>query len=128
MSITDELREWAGKPDGYDVWTPRDYKHLMHIADRIDQEHERVAARIWKNATESVVGADLDRYVELPTVADGPLHVGDRIHLSHNGMDKVVTSLMWDGDAWIVGCDSGGCFLLPEAKDYVTHGTREAKS
>lgn len=55
---------------------------------------------------------------------DMAVRVDDHIHLKHNGVDRRVTSLMYTGDGeWIVGCDEGGGFILPESKDNVTHVT-----
>lgn len=63
--------------------------------------------------------------IHLPTDKDDmAVRVDDHVHLKHNGMDRRVTSLMYTGDGeWIVGCDEGGGFILPESKDNVTHVT-----
>lgn len=59
--------------------------------------------------------------VNLPLDKNGnPVDVGDRIYLRHNGKTRTVTSLMLHkDDSWIVCCDSGGCFILPESQDNV---------
>ena len=56
--------------------------------------------------------------VNLPTDKNGnPVDIGDRIYLGHNGMVRTVTSLMLLKDgSWIVGCDAGGAFMLPESQ------------
>lgn len=59
--------------------------------------------------------------VNLPVDKNGSsVDVGDRVHLEHNGKVRTVTSLMllMDG-SWIVGCDAGGAFMLPESQDNV---------
>lgn len=38
MSVTDELREFYRRADGYELWCPRHRKELASIADRIDAE------------------------------------------------------------------------------------------
>lgn len=49
-----------------------------------------------------------------------PVDVGDKIYLRHNGKIRTVTSLaLHKDDSWIVCCDSGGCFILPESQDNV---------
>lgn len=59
--------------------------------------------------------------VNLPTDKNGnSVDVGDKVYLEHNGKVRTVTSLMllMDG-SWIVGCDAGGAFMLPESQDNV---------
>lgn len=59
--------------------------------------------------------------VNLPLDKNGnPVDVGDRIYLRHNGKTRTVTSLvLHKDDSWIVCCDSGGCFMLPESQDNI---------
>lgn len=59
--------------------------------------------------------------VNLPADKNGnSVDVGDRVYLEHNGKVRTVTSLMllMDG-SWIVNCDAGGAFMLPESQDNV---------
>lgn len=71
------------------------------------------------------IAEEVDDMIHLPTDKDDmAVRVDDHVHLKHNGMDRRVTSLMYTGDGeWIVGCDAGGGFILPESKDNVTHVT-----
>lgn len=71
------------------------------------------------------IAEEVDDMIHLPTDRDDmAVRVDDHIHLKHNGMDRRVTSLMYTGDGeWIVGCDEGGGFILPQSKDNVTHVT-----
>lgn len=51
------------------------------------------------------------------------ISVGCTVHLSHNGRDRRVTALSphpANNGTWIVGCDEGGSFLLPQSRDNVT--------
>ena len=70
MSITDELREWAGRS----LYYKERRDELTAIADRIDKEHaEAVADALQLRGGE-------DRWVKLPVDADGvPIHVGDEM-------------------------------------------------
>jgi hypothetical protein len=58
-----------------------------------------------------------------PTDADGiPIRPGDDIHLSHNNRDRHVVSMtLCEDGTWLVHCDSGGGFSMPDSKGYVTH-------
>lgn len=71
------------------------------------------------------IAEEVKDMIHLPTDRDDmAVRVDDHVHLKHNGMDRRVTSLMYTGDGeWIVGCDEGGGFILPESKDNVTHVT-----
>lgn len=59
--------------------------------------------------------------VNLPLDKNGnPVDVGDRIYLRHNGKTRTVINLaLHKNDSWIVCCDSGGCFMLPESQDNI---------
>lgn len=47
--------------------------------------------------------------------------VGCMVHLDHNGRDRRVTVLDYVGHGvWIVGCDEGGSFMLPQSRDNIT--------
>lgn len=52
------------------------------------------------------------------------IFVGCNVYLKHNNrIRKVVHITRSDGgdrDQWVIGCDSGGAFLLPQAQDNVT--------
>lgn len=49
------------------------------------------------------------------------INVGCTVHLDHNNKNRVVISLEYVGsDVWIVGCDAGGAFLMPESTFNVT--------
>lgn len=71
------------------------------------------------------IAEEVKDMIHLPVDRDDmAVRVDDHVHLKHNGMDRRVTSLMYTGDGeWIVGCDEGGGFILPESKDNVTHVT-----
>ena len=71
------------------------------------------------------VADEAEDMIHLPTDRDDiAVRVDDHVHLKHNGKDRRGTSLMYTGGGdWIVGCDAGGCFMLPESKDNVTHVT-----
>ena len=60
--------------------------------------------------------------IELPFDRNGSyIDIGDKVYLEHNGKVRTVTSLMLCGNGdWIVGCDEGGGFILPDAQDNVT--------
>lgn len=52
------------------------------------------------------------------------IFVGCNVYLKHNNrIRKVVHITRSDGgnrDQWVIGCDSGGAFLLPQSQDNVT--------
>lgn len=76
MSITDELREYAGRLSDE---AARKSEHgfspvamaLEGIADRIDVEHEAACAEAYGNGVESVALPDMTAYVKLPVDANG---------------------------------------------------------
>ena len=106
MSITDELRKWAGGST-ISSWTA---EPLTAIADRIDAKHEKACAEAYGNGVESVALPDLTAYVKLPLDADGvPIHIGDEMALQHEVKEKpyVVQSLTWDGEDWYFTSDEG---------------------
>ena len=85
MSITDELREFIDS-----LACHKDTRDMMRrIADRIDKEHAEAVADALQ------LRGEPDRWVELPTDADGvPIHVGDvmefsRFDVSYNPAVKV---------------------------------------
>lgn len=95
MTATDELREYAAG------WRDRScYKHLLAIADRIDEQHFVKVERLEKYR--AAVDAMLKEYVKLPVDADGvPIHVGDELT---NGEDlpAKVRCMVLDESGWMV--------------------------
>lgn len=90
MSITDELREYAGKAVERSDYMGGLTFDLRRIADRID--------------------AAMEDYIEPPKDADGQtIRIGDELVLQHEVMGKpcVVDSLEWDGEDWYFVCDEG---------------------
>ena len=95
MSITDELRKWAEDNTLRDreltTYPPQHVVHgvletLLHIADRIDAEHERIT----HNLTDALhkqedATRELDeKSVLLPVDANGvPFHIGDKVDSDH---------------------------------------------
>lgn len=52
---------------------------------------------------------------------DREITIGCTIFLKHNGRFRKVTHLeRLENGVWIVGCDAGGAFLLPQSKNNVT--------
>lgn len=78
-------------------------RSMQDMAETMRAETERIAAM-------------------LPADKHGrEVKVGCMVHLDHNGRDRRVTVLDYAGNGtWIVGCDEGGSFLLPQSRDNVT--------
>lgn len=95
MSITDELREFYQRADGYELWCPRHRRELAEIADRIDAELA-------------------ERYMPLPVDANGvPIKVGDVLDPPRDCKDYVplmVTRLTYDSyeNEWFFDGEAGG--------------------
>jgi hypothetical protein len=112
MSITDELRKWAGGST-ISSWTA---EHLTAIADRIDAEHQKQMAE----RRRSCVFYDAERnyckvhdegdmaelgYVRLPVDADGvPIRIGDVME----GVDKYDSLKKVKGEVITVSFESDG--------------------
>ena len=71
MSITDELREYAGS---FYLFRYKDVREKLDaIADRIDAEYERQLEVLYRDMSDA-------EYIKLPVDADGePIHVGDEL-------------------------------------------------
>ena len=95
MSITDELREYAGS---FYLFRYKDVREKLDaIADRIDAEHEKAIRELNDLADASVL---------LPVDANGEyIHVGDVME-SRAGFDLFpqfeVRAMRYDGDEWEV--------------------------
>ena len=97
MSITDELREWAGGST-ISSWTA---EHLTAIADRIDAEHESACAEAYGNGVQSVALPDLTAYVKLPVDADGEvIHIGDV--MDGYGKTIEVVEMRYGRSGWVL--------------------------
>ena len=80
MSITDELRDWAGQHKGWHLFDIQ----LNAIADRIDEEHESEVRQAHADGLNEQVDFHDNfipsHYVLLPVDANGePIHVGDEM-------------------------------------------------
>lgn len=108
MSITDELREYAGVMEHMTVnnFDPvHGASFILSLADRIDAEYRKqVTDAFTKGAIDGIDMAEHSiEYVKLPVDADGvPIHVGDRLRFN-NGMIAEVRYLK---------IDSGGTILI----------------
>ena len=84
-------------------------ERLLEIADMVERSEK--ASRYWpvdKNGVE--------------------LEPGCVVHLDHNGMDREVTCMMLKRDGkWVIGCDDGGPFLMPDSEDDVTVLTEDMR-
>ena len=76
----------------------------------------------WNHALD-MLEKELDDYVGLPRDANEmSVRPGDDIHLDHNDKVRHVVSMsMCEDGTWLVHCDSGGGFSMPDSKEYVTH-------
>ena len=83
MSITEELRCYAGLRDSHTHATLRD------IADRIDEKHEREVQQAHADGLNEQIDFHDNfvpsHYVLLPVDADGvPIHLGDEMHHTYD--------------------------------------------
>ena len=106
MSITSELREYANG------WRDRSCcKHLLDIADRIDEEHERMHEAL-TIGMEPMTEENMARHgwVKLPVDADGvPIRVGDYVETlieAFKGERGRVECLTLTEDGWCVDGDA----------------------
>ena len=147
MSITDKLRSFTARADGYELWCPHHKSELISIADDIDAKHAG-AQRRWMAeldaARERSFNAGFDDgfasaddwlaqhedamrdhgWVKLPKDADGePIHIGDVLAPPADCDDYVplqVTSLTYDGyeKEWFFDGEAGGfCGLAGQHMD-----------
>lgn len=101
-SITDELREWAAQHKGWHLF---DFQ-LNEIADRIDEEHEKMFADL-------TVGMAKEGWVKLPVDTCGiPWRIGD----SAEGRDVVALHLTQQG--WFIELDDES-WEIADALDHV---------
>ena len=94
MGITDKLRSFAARADGYELWCPRHKSELISIADGIDAEHAAMQEYWRKDGwntgyDEGFASADdwlaqhegameEHGWAHLPKDAEGePIHIGD---------------------------------------------------
>lgn len=116
MSITDELRKYAGRLSDE---AARKSEHgfspvamaLEGIADRIDVEHEAACAEAYGNGVMSVpIALDESQWVKLPVDADGvPIRVGDV--LTDGEYTFTVCELAaFGGGSWSIRNDDGSAW------------------
>lgn len=117
MSITDELRKYAGRLSDE---AARKSEHgfspvamaLEGIADRIDAEHERECKEQYACGAEDGIGASIEAsmiqehgFIELPKDADGEvIHIGDEME----GVDKYDSLKEVVGKVIAINFESGG--------------------
>ena len=109
MSITDELREWA---HGFTDLYVSNERQLLAIADRIDEQHEKVRDKAYNEGVYDGIDADKNAmgYIKLPVDADGvPIEIGDYLHCDETGKDfpcrGYCCSVGKDGERrWTVEC------------------------
>lgn len=90
MSITDELREYAGKAIERSDYMGGLTFDLRRIADRIDAALE-------------------EGYIELPKDADGQVWTGNElVFVADDGSCYDMCYLMYDGNDWLIDSSSGG--------------------
>ena len=119
-SITDELREFMERADGYELWCPHHKVELTRIADRIDEEYERARNAAYETGFSDGEDADEhDGWMKLPVDADGvPIRVGDVME-ERSGHTFEVASLMVFGgsDNWLVLSDARNFSSFREPHD-----------
>lgn len=119
MSITDELRKYAGI---FYLFRYKDVREKLDaIADRIDAEHQK-AEDEWKAKNgdmwlkgyavcheelmegHPVIAADLEKagWVRLPVDADGEvIHIGDRVENNERVVRIVLTDGSWEPSVYV---------------------------
>lgn len=95
MSITDELREWAGRNIYFES---RDV--LTDIADRIDKQHDTMQ-HDYRYEINGLKYIRSTQWVELPKDADGnTINIGDVVALRDEF--EVRALILIDRDLWVV--------------------------
>lgn len=140
MSITDELREFMDRADGYELWCPRHKTELTAIDDRIDAEHQKAEDELKAKDGQSwlhgyaecreelmeghpVIAASLEEagWVKLPVSEDGDvLHIGELVdeRLPFGGyaapapIDTMELSRGASGYVWMVKLDAESRALI----------------
>lgn len=126
MSITDELRDYAG----HRIDVTRD--PLLAIADRIDAEFTKAAYTDARAMLPEMAAYMNDEdlaecgLVRLPKDADGvPIHVGDKVQFRHDAPTLVtlmrIVKKRGDEPSWDFFGENGGCYgsgTLSELRHY----------
>ena len=118
MSITDELRDWAGQHKGWHLFDMQ----LNDIADRIDAEHEHQLVEAKAEGIAEGIDADFEArehhgWVKLPVDADGvPIHIGDKLIDKDDKLSKpaFVKCILYNDEGCAVSdIDPHGCWYEP---------------